>query len=78
MVRPFLRYLLILQICSLSTIIREYIALWSISSLPFKEMILAATDKNTGKDQAWKISKPLQDYMQENLNESQQAAVQVS
>lgn len=41
-------------------------------------MILAAADKNTGKDQAWKISRPLQDYMKENLNESQQAAVQVS
>lgn len=41
-------------------------------------MILAAADKNTSKDQAWKISRPLQDYMKENLNESQQAAVQVS
>ncbi|XP_038881790.1 probable helicase MAGATAMA 3 isoform X2 [Benincasa hispida] len=69
-------YIYSLKICSLSTIIREYIALWSISSLPFREMILAAADKNTGKDQAWKISRPLQEYMQENLNESQQAAVQ--
>ncbi|KAI6705387.1 hypothetical protein NL676_008349 [Syzygium grande] len=68
----------ILRICSLSTISREYVAVHSIGSLPFKDLILAAAEKNpTPADQAWKISKPLGDYIKSNLNESQQQAINV-
>lgn len=67
------------QICSLSTISREYVAVHSIGSLPFKDLILAAAEKNpTPADQAWKISKPLGNYIKSNLNESQQQAINVS
>jgi len=69
----------LLQLCSLSTISREYVAVHNISSLPFKDIILAAGEKNpTPSDQAWKISKPLGDYIKSNLNESQQEAINVS
>lgn len=68
----------ILQICSLSTIVREYVALWSIRSLPFKDLILSAAEKNIGcENQAWKISKSLEEYVKHNHNETQQEAIQV-
>lgn len=69
----------ILQICSLSTIAREYVALWSIGSLPFKDLILSATEKNIGcENQGWKISKSLEEYVKLNHNETQQEAIQVT
>ncbi|XP_065856347.1 probable helicase MAGATAMA 3 [Euphorbia lathyris] len=65
-----------LKICSLSTICREYFALRSISSLPFKDLVLKATDENSGSaDQAWKVSGPLRDHFGGQLNESQLEAV---
>ncbi|PKI50261.1 probable helicase MAGATAMA 3 [Punica granatum] len=68
----------ILKLCSLSTISREYLAVRSVSSLPFKELILAASEKNqSSQNQAWKISKPLMEYIKSNLNESQQQAIHV-
>ncbi|KAF8026351.1 hypothetical protein BT93_F2979 [Corymbia citriodora subsp. variegata] len=70
--------LYILKLCSLSTISREYVAVHSIGSLPFKDIILAAGEKNpTPSDLAWKISKPLGDYIKSDLNESQQQAINV-
>ncbi|GLT85964.1 hypothetical protein SLE2022_041290 [Rubroshorea leprosula] len=70
------RRLYSLKICSLSTIVREYIALRSIGSLPFKDLILMASEKNTGSNyQAWKISGSLHDYLDENLNKSQKEAI---
>nr|POF02933.1 putative helicase magatama 3 [Quercus suber] len=67
----------ILQICSLSTIAREYLAMWSIGSLPFKDLILSATEKGLGSDnQGWKISKFLEEYIKDNHNETQQEAIQ--
>lgn len=73
----FIQYMF--QICSLSTIAREYVALRSIGSLPFKDIILGAAEKNINSEgQAWKISGPLKEYIKENLNESQQNAIQVS
>lgn len=70
--------LYIMKLCSLSTISREYVAVHNIGSLPFKDIILAAGEKNpTPSDQAWKISKPLGDYIKSNLNESQQEAINV-
>ncbi|CAN6678594.1 unnamed protein product [Malus baccata var. baccata] len=71
------RFFYTLKICSLSTIAREYVALRSIGSLPFKDIILGAAEKNINSEgQAWKISGPLQEYIKENLNESQQNAIQ--
>lgn len=68
-----------MQLCGLSTIIREYTALRSISSLPFKDLIFTAAEKSCGYgDDAWKISGPLHDYFTENLNKSQKEAIDVS
>lgn len=68
-----------MQICSLSTIAREYVALRSVGSLPFKDLILTAAEKNSGsKDQAWKVPGPLHEYIKEYHNESQIAAIYVS
>ncbi|KAK6253995.1 hypothetical protein QUC31_015715 [Theobroma cacao] len=65
-----------IKICSLSTIAREYIALCSVGSLPFKDLILKAAERDSGsKDQAWKISGSLHVYFKENLNKSQQEAI---
>ncbi|XVF00745.1 hypothetical protein REPUB_Repub04eG0027900 [Reevesia pubescens] len=65
-----------IKICSLSTIVREYIALCSVGSLPFKDLILKAAERDSGsKDQAWKISGSLHDYFKENLNKSQLEAI---
>ncbi|KAK2638699.1 hypothetical protein Ddye_026494 [Dipteronia dyeriana] len=65
-----------LKICSLSTIAREYIALRSIGSLPFKDLILTAVDKVSGsEDQNWKIPGPLHEYIKENHNVSQLEAI---
>ncbi|XP_018471146.2 probable helicase MAGATAMA 3 [Raphanus sativus] len=67
-----------LKLCSLSTIIREYTALRSISSLPFKDLIFTAAEKSCAfGDDAWKISGPLHDYFTENLNKSQMEAIDV-
>jgi senataxin len=53
----------------------------SIASLPFKDLILSASDTNKdGDDQnrAWNVPEPLMDYLQTNLNGSQLEAVNVS
>ncbi|XP_008781447.2 probable helicase MAGATAMA 3 isoform X2 [Phoenix dactylifera] len=72
-------FLWILKICSLSTIMREYVGLHSVASLPFKDLILSAAEKsdqgNLG-DRAWNVPQPLMDYLQSNLNDSQLDAVQ--
>nr|XP_011460486.1 PREDICTED: probable helicase MAGATAMA 3 isoform X1 [Fragaria vesca subsp. vesca] len=66
------------KICSLSTITCEYIALRSIGSLPFMDLILAPSEENLDAEaQAWKVSGPLEEYIKDNLNESQQKAIQV-
>ncbi|XP_021285996.1 probable helicase MAGATAMA 3 isoform X2 [Herrania umbratica] len=70
------KHLFSIKICSLSTIAREYIALCSVGSLPFKDLILKAAERDSGsKDQAWKISGSLHEYFKENLNKSQQEAI---
>lgn len=67
------------QICSLSTIVREYVAMRSISSLPFKDLILKAADiDDVTEDRAWKLSKPLKDFIDDIHNKSQQDAIYVS
>ncbi|XP_050228879.1 probable helicase MAGATAMA 3 [Mercurialis annua] len=64
-----------LKICSFSTIVREYYALRSIGSLPFKDLILKGTDKNSSSEGGWKVSLPLREYFEENLNKSQLEAI---
>ncbi|KAJ0010945.1 hypothetical protein Pint_32913 [Pistacia integerrima] len=64
-----------LKICSLSTIAREYVALWSIASLPFKDLILAATEKTSAQSRSWKVPGPLDEYIKENHNVSQLEAI---
>ncbi|XP_062109924.1 probable helicase MAGATAMA 3 [Humulus lupulus] len=66
-----------MKICSLSTITREYVALQSIGSLPFKDLIITATEKKIDlEDHAWKISRPLEEYIKDTLNNSQWDAIQ--
>ncbi|KAL6580255.1 putative helicase MAGATAMA 3 [Orobanche minor] len=66
----------VLKICSLSTIIREYVAMRSVSSLPFKDLILAAADMNYNtEDRAWKLCRPQVDYIESNYNKSQLEAI---
>ncbi|KAK3144776.1 hypothetical protein QOZ80_4AG0317720 [Eleusine coracana subsp. coracana] len=68
----------ILKLCSLSTIVREYTAMHSIASLPFKDLILSAAEKNKHSDdksRAWNVPEPLMDYLKTNLNDSQLDAV---
>ncbi|KAI3447169.1 hypothetical protein Pfo_003834 [Paulownia fortunei] len=70
------KYLYILKICSLSTIVREYVAMRSISSLPFKDLILTAADiDSTTEDHAWKLSRPLTEFIESNHNKSQLEAI---
>ncbi|KAH9752049.1 putative helicase MAGATAMA 3 [Citrus sinensis] len=65
-----------LKICSLSTIAREYLALRSVGSLPFKDLILSASEKSSGsQDQSWKIPGLLHEYIKENHNASQLEAI---
>ncbi|KAA8536513.1 hypothetical protein F0562_028990 [Nyssa sinensis] len=66
----------ILKTCSLSTIVREYVALRSISSLPFKDLILTAAESNyNSEDRSWKVPRPLMEFIESNHNESQQEAI---
>jgi hypothetical protein len=69
------------QVCSLSTIMREFTAMHSVASLPFKDSILSAAEKHKdGDDQsrAWNVPQPLMDHLKANLNDSQLEAVNVS
>nr|GEZ03421.1 hypothetical protein [Tanacetum cinerariifolium] len=73
--RPDISYA-VNQICSLSTIVREYVGLRSISSLPYKDLILTAADSiKNSNEQAWKISKPLTEYIETNHNSTQLEAI---
>ncbi|XP_078172250.1 putative helicase MAGATAMA 3 isoform X2 [Carex rostrata] len=69
------RFLWILKICSLSTIMREYAAMYSLPQLPFKDLILSATERNKIEGREWNVPAPLMDYLQTNLNESQLDAI---
>ncbi|KAF9609127.1 hypothetical protein IFM89_013381 [Coptis chinensis] len=68
----------ILKIASLSTIVREYVGLWSITSLPFKELILSADEKDSGsEDRSWTIARPLMEILENDHNTSQMDAIHV-
>ncbi|KAI9103657.1 hypothetical protein K1719_023280 [Acacia pycnantha] len=70
------RQLYFLKICSLSTIAREYLAVRSISSLPYKDLILSAGSKNSCTiDQGWKIPLPLKEHVESNFNQYQREAI---
>ncbi|PIA47781.1 hypothetical protein AQUCO_01400405v1 [Aquilegia coerulea] len=69
----------ILKIASLSTIVREYLGLWSIISLPFKELILSAAEKDSiSEDRSLKIARPLMDSLEHEYNPSQFNAIRAS
>ncbi|CAA6663788.1 unnamed protein product [Spirodela intermedia] len=71
-------FMWILKISSLSTIMREYVALRSISHLPFKNLILSATDKSREanlQDQVWTVPRSLMEFLESNHNESQMEAI---
>lgn len=71
-------FLWILKICSLSTIMREYTAMHSIARLPFKDLILSASDKSCNsisEGQAWNVPRPLMDHLKDCLNNSQLDAI---
>ncbi|KAL9691011.1 hypothetical protein QQ045_011428 [Rhodiola kirilowii] len=65
----------ILKICSLSTIFREYVALQSVGSLPFKDLILKAPREIRLNQRAWRVPRPLMDFIRTDHNESQQGAI---
>ena len=69
------------QVCSLSTIMREFTAMHSVACLPFKDLILSAAEKHKDVDdqsRAWNAPQPLMDHLKANLNDSQLEAVNVS
>jgi hypothetical protein len=57
---------------------REYVALHSVLQLPFKDLILSATEKNKIEGREWNVPPPLMDYLQTNLNDSQLDAIHVT
>lgn len=57
---------------------REYTALQSVGSLPFKDLILSAAENSNGRnseDREWTVPRPLMDYLENNLNNSQLDAI---
>lgn len=58
---------------------REYVALHSISSLPFRGLILSASEKpDNDEGRSWNVPRPLMDNLKNNLNQSQVEAIHVS
>ncbi|KNA06822.1 hypothetical protein SOVF_177480 isoform B [Spinacia oleracea] len=69
-------FLYISKVCSLSTIIREFVAMWSIRSLPFRDVILSAADSSVDSTRlAWEIPKKLMESIESSHNESQLKAI---
>ncbi|KAI3952624.1 hypothetical protein MKX01_013586 [Papaver californicum] len=70
------RSMCFLKVAGLSTIIREYVALMSVSSLPFKDLILSAAERDaTSEHRPWKIPRPLMQSLENNHNSSQLDAI---
>lgn len=68
-----------MQLCSLSTIAREYVAIQTISFLPFKDLILNAARENFGTEmEGWKIPLQLKEYVESTFNPYQREAITVS
>lgn len=65
--------------CSLSTIAREYVAVQTISFLPFKDLILNAIGENFVTEVGdWKVPLPLKEYVESTFNTYQREAITVS
>ncbi|MED6209266.1 hypothetical protein PIB30_053081 [Stylosanthes scabra] len=70
------RQLYFMKMCSLSTIAREYLAVRTIGFLPYKDLILNAIGENPSTDaEGWKISIPLQEYVESTFNQYQREAI---
>jgi len=68
-----------MQLCSLSTIAREYLAIRTISCLPYKDLILGAVGESFGTEvEGWKIPTPLREYVENTFNQYQREAITVS
>uniref|UniRef100_A0A803KT02 Helicase MAGATAMA 3 n=1 Tax=Chenopodium quinoa TaxID=63459 RepID=A0A803KT02_CHEQI len=64
------------KVCSLSTIFREFVAMRSISSLPFRDVILKAADSSANSTGlAWEIPGKLMESIESNHNVSQLEAI---
>ncbi|KAL9266007.1 putative helicase MAGATAMA 3 [Drosera capensis] len=64
------------KVCSLSTISREFVALRSIHTLPFKDVILRADDSNASSAcNPWNIRASLTEFIESNHNASQLQAI---
>ncbi|KAH1236407.1 putative helicase MAGATAMA 3 [Glycine max] len=70
------RQLYFMKLCSLSTIAREYLAVRTISCLPYKDLILNAVGENFGTEaEGWKIPIPLKEYVESTFNQYQREAI---
>jgi len=68
-----------MQLCSLSTIAREYLAIRTLGCLPYKDLILSAAGEDIGPEvEGWKIPTPLKEYVENTFNEFQREAITVS
>ncbi|CAK8570386.1 unnamed protein product [Lathyrus sativus] len=70
------RQLYFMKACNLSTIAREYVAIQTISILPFKDLILNATGEDFGTEtEGWKIPSALKEYVEGSFNQYQRQAI---
>ncbi|XP_027346794.1 probable helicase MAGATAMA 3 isoform X1 [Abrus precatorius] len=70
------RQLYFMKVCSLSTIAREYLAIRTISCLPYKDLIVNAVGENFGTEvEGWKIPIPLKEYVENTFNQYQREAI---
>ncbi|KAF1876481.1 hypothetical protein Lal_00021195 [Lupinus albus] len=69
------RKLNFLKICSLSTICREYVAIRTISFLPYKDLILNAIGDFGTEAEGWKIPLPLKEFVDNTYNQYQREAI---
>ncbi|KAK7373156.1 hypothetical protein VNO80_06554 [Phaseolus coccineus] len=70
------RQLYFMKLCSLSTIAREYLAIRTISCLPYKDLILGAVGESFGTEvEGWKIPTPLREYVENTFNQYQREAI---
>lgn len=68
-----------MQMCNLSTIAREYVAIRTISNLPFKDLILNAVGEDFSSEaEGWKIPLCLDEYVNDSFNPYQREAITVS
>ncbi|CAI8599413.1 unnamed protein product [Vicia faba] len=64
------------KMCNLSTIAREYVAIQTISILPFKDLILNAAGEDFGTEtEGWKIPSALKEYVEGSFNQYQRQAI---